>query len=182
MNSVPVVLAVLLLFLLAGVAGYLVSLFNSLIQVKNNIGKAWHNIDVLLLQRNEEIPKLVEITTSYGRYEKELLEELVRLRQRYRQAQLTERKTAIENELAGKLQLLMGTGERYPDIQADQLFRRVQERISDLEAPIADRRTFFNATVTIYNTQRESFPQLIFARLLGFRCHPLLKADGGGQE
>ena len=69
-----IILSVILVFLALGCIGWIISLFNSLIQVKNNIGKAWSNIDVLLLQRNEEIPKLIDVVKAYGKYERELLE------------------------------------------------------------------------------------------------------------
>jgi LemA protein len=166
---------VVLLFLAAGFVGYLVSLFNSLIQVRNNIGKAWHNIDVLLIQRNEEIPKLIGVTKAYVRYEKGILETLAKLRTLYRSARRTEQKTKIENELEEKMQRLKAIWEGYPDLKANEPFLQVQHRISELETAIADRRAFFNDTVTIYNTQREIFPQVVFSWMLGFRHHPLLE-------
>lgn len=168
------IISVILLFLSLGGIGYLVSLFNSLIQVRNNIGKAWANIDVLLLQRNEEIPKLIDVIKAYSAYEKDLLAEIVRLRKKYSLVKRTDQKTEIENQLSAKLRKILGVGEGNPDIKADVPYQNLQERISELEAMIADRRTFFNDTVTIYNTQRETFPQVIFARMLGFRHHPLL--------
>ena len=165
---------ILLGFLAIGGIGYIISLFNSLIQVKNNIGKAWSNIDVLLLQRNEEIPKLIDVVKAYGKYERELLEEIVRLRKKYDTAERTEQKTETENELAPKLRRVFGVREGYPDIKADVLYRKQQERISKLEDMIADRRAFFNDTVKIYNVQREQFPQMIFAGMMGYRPHPYL--------
>jgi len=165
-----------LLFLAVGCIGYIISIFNSLIQVRNNIGKAWHNIDVLLMQRNEEIPKLADVTKAYGNYERDLMEEIVRLRRKYGLMKRIEQKTGVENELASKLRQIFGSGERYPDIKADVLYRNVQERISELEDMIADRRAFFNDTVKIYNVQREQFPQMIFSWLMGFREHPYLDA------
>jgi LemA protein len=129
-------------FVALGGIGYLISLFNSLIQVKNNIGKAWSNIDVLLLQRNEEIPKLIDATKAYGKYERETMEEIVRLRKRYALMKRIDEKT--------------------------------EERISKLEDMIADRRAFFNDTVKIYNVQREQFPQIIFAGMMGYKPHPYL--------
>jgi LemA protein len=162
------------LFLILGVIGYIISLFNSLIQVRNNIGKAWSNIDVLLIQRNEEIPKLIDITKAYGEYEREIMEEIAYLRTKYSQVRRSEQKTDIENQLSIKLRQILAAGERYPDIKSNLLYENVRERISGLEKMIADRRAFFNDTVTIYNTQRETFPHLVFARLLGFRQHPLL--------
>lgn len=166
---------VVLILAAVGGIGYLISLFNSLIQVKNNIGKAWHNIDVLLLQRNEELPKLIDVTKAYAIYEKELFEELVRLRKKYRMVKRTDQKTDVENQLSMKLRQILGKGERYPELNANVLFAHIQHRISDLQHMIADRRAFFNDTVTIYNIQIEKIPQVVFARLLGFRRHPLLK-------
>ena len=173
---------VLLLLLAACGIGYLFSLFNSLIQVRNNIKKAWHNIDVLLLQRNEEIPRLIEATKAYVKYERNLLESLTRLRTMYRSAGRTDKKTRIENEIGEKMHSLKAVWEGYPDLMANELFLRLQKRISELENAIADRRTFFNETVTIYNTQREVFPQVVFAGMLGFRHHPLLEAKKEKQQ
>jgi LemA protein len=174
-SSLVIIASALLLVLAAGGIGYLVSLFNSLIQVRNNIGKAWGNIDVLLMQRNEEIPKLIDVTKAYVQYEKGLLESLTRLRTMYRSAGRTDKKTKIENELEERIQGLKAIWEGYPDLRANEPFLRLQGRISDLESAIADRRVFFNETVTIYNTQREVFPQVVFAWMLGFRHHPLLE-------
>lgn len=173
-SGVLLIGSIILLFFALGGIGYIISIFNSLIQVKNNIGKAWHNIDVLLLQRNEEIPKLIDLTRAYAAYERDLLEELVRLRRKYSLVKRSDQKTDIENQLSMKLRQIFASGERYPDIKANVLYGNIQKRITGLEEMIADRRAFFNDTVTIYNTQRETFPQVIFARMLGFRQHPLL--------
>lgn len=173
-SGLMIITSALVLVLAAGGISYLVSLFNSLIQVRNNVGKAWGNIDVLLMQRNEEIPKLIDVTKAYVRYEKGMLEPLTRLRTMYRSAARTDKKTKIENELGERLQGLEAIWEGYPDLKANELFLNLQQRISDLESAIAGRRAFFNETVTIYNTQREVFPQVVFARMLGFRHHPLL--------
>ncbi len=174
--------SIVALFFIAGGVGYLVSVFNSLIQVKNNIGKAWHNIDVLLIQRNEELPKLIDATKSYARFERNVLESLTQLRTMYTGARRTDQKTKIENELSERIQSLKMVWERYPDIKANEVFMKTQERISDLEGSITDRRAFFNETVKIYNIQREQFPQLIFASLMGFKAHPYLNVPSIKKE
>jgi len=174
-SGMIIIASLILLFLALGGIAYLISLFNSLIQVRNNIGKAWANIDVLLIQRNEEIPKLIDVTKAYVQYEKGILEALTKLRTLYRSAGRTDKKTKIENELEEKMHRLNAIWEGYPDLKANELFLRLQQRISELETAIADRRAFFNESVSIYNTQREIFPQIIFAWMLGFRHHPLLE-------
>ena len=162
-------------FLALGCVGWLVSMFNSLIQVKNNIGKAWKNIDVLLLQRNEELPKLIDLCKAYMQHEQEVLQSLTALRVAYSNAKSVVSKTNIENQVFERLQALRGAGERHPDLKANELFQNLQKRIADLESMIADRRVFFNDTVVIYNTQIEQIPQLYFARLLRFGPHPYLR-------
>jgi LemA protein len=178
-SELEFITTVLLGLLALGLAAYLVTIFNSLVQLGNNIAKAWGNIDVLLLQRNEEIGKLIELTRAYVPYEAGSLDTLTRLRTRYRSAKRTERKTRIANELATRIQGLEGVWEAYPDLKANEPFLQLQARVSALETAIADRRTFFNETVQIYNVQRERFPQLLFARALGFRAHPYLDLPAG---
>jgi LemA protein len=176
MKSGPLlILYILLAFLALGGIGYLISLFNSLIQVRNNINKAWSNIDVLLIQRNEELPKLIEVSRAYAHYERHILESLTKLRILYSAARRTDQKTKIENEMSEKMRSLKAAWEGYPELKVNEVFLKLQARISELESSIADRRAFFNDTVTIYNTQREIFPQLIFSWMLGFRRHPLLE-------
>ena len=59
---------------------YLVVIFNNLVTLKNNVKKAWANIDVLLKQRNDELPKLIETCKQYMGYEKETLHKITELR------------------------------------------------------------------------------------------------------
>lgn len=174
-SGLTVILTVIVVFLAAGGIGWLVSMFNSLIQVRNNINKAWKNIDVLLLQRNEELPKLIDLCKAYVTYEEDTLKSLTTLRIAFGNAQSVVAKTNIENQVLGRLAELRGAGERHPDLKGNALYLKLQERITDLEAMIADRRAFFNDTVNIYNTQIEQVPQMCFAKLLRYKPHPYLK-------
>jgi LemA protein len=164
-------------FLALGAVGWLISLYNSLVQVQNNIGKAWKNIDVLLLQRNEEIPKLAEIVKAGMKYEEEILWALTTLRLAYRNAQDTSSKTTVENQIREQIRALYAAGERYPELKASTLYQQAMDRISALEAAISDRRAFFNETVMIYNIRIKRFPELVFARLVGFCPHPYLNSS-----
>src|SRR5437667_2408319 len=113
-----VVIALLLL-------GYGASIYNSLVQVRNNVGKAWRNIDVLLQQRHDELPKLVDACSAYMKHEREVLDQLTRLRVRYGQAPATEEKTQVENQLNQQLARLRLNLEAYPDLKASQNFLQV---------------------------------------------------------
>jgi len=173
--SVALILGIILVVAVAGLIGYGVSIYNSLIQVKNNIEKAWKNIDVLLLQRHDEIPKLIDTVKGYQKHEQGLLEKLTQLRVGYQQAAGIDDKTKIENELNRNLGRLRMVWEGYPDLKASQNFIQLQNRISALESSIADRREFFNDSVNIYNIQIETFPAMLLAKPLGYQRRSLLE-------
>jgi LemA protein len=181
MAGIKIMLLVIPAFLAAAVVGWFITMFNSLIQVKNNINKAWENIDVLLLQRNEELPKLIDLCKAYMKYEQDVLQSLVSLRNAYGNARSVVAKTNIENQVRERMASITAIGERYPDLKANELFKTLQTRIADLESSIADRRIFFNDTVNIYNTRIEQVPQMFFAWLMRYKPHPLLKLTSGGQ-
>ena len=150
------------------VAAYLVGIYNSLVEVRNNVGKAWKNIDVLLQQRHDELPKLVDAAKGYLRHESALLERIVRLRMGYDQAPTIDEKARVENQLNRELDRLRLAWEAYPDLKASAVFTQIMGRVSALESSIADRRELFNDSVNIYNVRAESFPDLLLARLLGY--------------
>lgn len=164
-------LMILLIFagvLLVVLVVYVVGLYNSLVQVKNNVAKAFKNIDVLLLQRHDELPKLVDTCKGYMKHEGKILEKLTSLREHYARADTMDEKTGIENQLNQQYLTLAGRWEAYPDLKAQKSFIQIQERISGLEAAIADRRELFNDSINIYNIQIERFPHLLLARFFGY--------------
>lgn len=167
-------MVIVLSLLTAGAVGSLASLFNRLVQLRHNIEKAWSNIDALLLQRNEEIPRLVGLCRAYMEHEREILKTLGLLREEYERTHSRAQKVAMENQISPALRELVTQAEGYPQLRANELFQKTTQRISDLETGIADRRTFFNETVVLYNIQIERFPQKILAWGLGYRDHPYL--------
>jgi LemA protein len=177
-----VIILVVLLLAVIGVAGYGIGIFNSLVQVRNNVDKTFNNIDVILQQRHDELPKLVETCKSYMKYEREMLENLIRLREHYGQAKTADEKTKIENEISKQLLTLTARMEAYPDLKANQNFTQIQNRISALESSIADRRELFNDSVNIYNIQIERFPHMILARMLNYARRAFLEIPGEKKE
>lgn len=166
---------VILLIGVAGLVGYIISLYNSLIQVKNNIEKAWKNIDVLLIQRHDELPKLIDAVKGYMKHERDLLKRITQLRAGYRNAGTIGEKTRIENDLNREIGRLRITLEQYPDLKASNNFLQLQGRISAVESSIADRRELFNDSVNIYNIQIERFPELVLAKIMNYRRHTSLE-------
>ncbi|MEQ8234815.1 MAG: LemA family protein [Gammaproteobacteria bacterium] len=172
LGSIVVLVAVLL------VLGYGIVIFNGLVTLKHNVAKAWSNIDVVLKQRHDELPKLVEICKQYMVHERDTLERVVRARQAVataREAHDVPSLGPAESQLRRGLGNLFAVAEAYPDLKADKTFRHLQERISTLEDTIADRREFYNESVNRNNVRIEQFPDLVIARWFGFRPQPLLE-------
>lgn len=174
--SVIIVLAVIG-FLFAIVIGYAVTLYNGLVVVKNNILKAWGNIDVLLKQRHDEIPKLVKTCEAYMKFEKTTLAEVISLRNGAASAQGIPAKAQKEGELSMALGRLFALAENYPNLKSESQFQHLQGRITDLENQIADRREFYNESVNTYNIRIESFPDGLIARQMGLNKQEMFKVS-----
>jgi len=169
---------VLFLALLVVASVYVVRIYNGLVGLRENVRKAWSNIDVLLTQRHDELPKLVETCKRYMQYEQETLERVMQARSAVFKAQGKGDVTALgaaEQQLREGLGRLFAVAENYPDLKADQGFRHLQTRISQLEESIADRRELYNEAVNLNNIRVQTFPDLIVARLFEFRQSPLLE-------
>ncbi|MFH0984890.1 MAG: LemA family protein [Candidatus Omnitrophota bacterium] len=176
-----VVLAVVI-FGVLGIIGYFVGIYNGLIQVRNNADKAWANIDVLLKQRHDELPKLIETCKGYMKYEQSVLEKITQARTAFMSATSIEDKTKAENQLAAGLKTLFAVSENYPDLKANASFLQLQTRISGLENEIADRREFFNESVNVYNIRIQQFPDVLLANNLGYTRRSLLEIPAGEKE
>jgi LemA protein len=166
-----------LLIILAVVVIYVVFTYNSLVTIKNNVDKAWANIDVLLKQRHDELPKLIDTCKQYMQHEQQTLEKVIKARSGVDSARQSHDVVGLavaESSLQGSLGSLFALAENYPDLKADQSFSALQSRITGLENAIADRREFYNDSVNVNNVRIQQFPDLIVARLLGFNALSLL--------
>jgi len=157
---------------------YLVALFNGLVSLKNNVKTAWSNIDVLLKQRHDELPKLVETCKQYRDFERDTLEKVMQARAGVQQARESGDLGALgpaESQLRATIGRLYAVAEAYPQLKASESFQQLQSRITGLENAIADRREFYNDSVNLYNTRIQSFPELVIARQFGFHSGSLLE-------
>ena len=173
MNSTLVIGSLLMIGLIVLIA-YVVGIYNMLVRLANNIDKAWSNIDVILKQRHDELPKLVEVCNSYMTHERETLESVTKARTAYSTGLNIDDKAQAENQIVGALGKLFAVAEQYPDLKADQEFLAIQQRISALESTIADRREFYNDSVNLYNIAIEQIPTLWVAQEVGYTARPLL--------
>ena len=157
---------------------YAILIYNGLVSLKHGVSKAWANIDVLLKQRHDELPKLVETCKQYMQYEQDTLERVMKARAAVSQAREQGDIGALgtaEGQLRLGLGNLFALAEAYPELKANDTFQHLQTRISGLENSIADRREFYNESVNVNNVRIEQFPDLIIARLLNFRAAQLLE-------
>lgn len=172
----------ILLGLLVIAIGYLILIYNRLVNLKHDTAKAWSNIDVLLKQRHDELPKLVETCKQYMRHERETLEAVMRARSGVSSAREQHDLPALgsaEGQLRQGLFQLFASAEAYPDLKANTAFRTLEARITSLENTIADRREFYNDCVNTNNIRLEEFPDLFVARFFAFERFDLLEfADG----
>lgn len=163
---------------IVALALYAVVLYNHLVSLKHGITKAWANIDVLLKQRHDELPKLVETCKQYMGYEQETLERVMKARSAVSAASAkgdVGGVGAAETMLRAGLGNLFALAEAYPDLKANETFQHLQTRISGLENSIADRREFYNESVNNNNVRIEQFPDVIIARMLNFKEAELLE-------
>ena len=167
-----------LLILLALVAVYGVFIFNQLVTLKHNVGKAWANIDILLKQRHDELPKLVETCKQYMQFEQETLEKVMLARNSVASAREAHNIPAL-GQAEGALRLGLGNlfavAEAYPELKTNETFLHLQARITGLENSIADRREFYNDSVNVNNVRVEQFPDTLVARLFGFGQFSLVR-------
>ena len=172
-----IVVLLFLAFLFVGIV-YFVRIYNGLIALRENVRKAWANIDVLLTQRHDELPKLVETCKRYMAYEQATLERVMHARSAVFKAQGRGDVAAVgaaEDQLRQGLGQLFALAENYPELKADQGFRHLQSRISELEESIADRRELYNEAVNLNNIRLQTFPDLIVARMFDFKTAQLLE-------
>ena len=173
MAAFEICVAFVLILLVALALFYFVTVFNGLIVLRNNIDKAWANIDVLLKQRADLVPSLVEIVKAYTKYEKEMFENLSKIRAGLLEMHGPVEKAKTNSELNKSL---LAVVENYPKLQANENFLKLQAQLSDLENQIADRRNFYNESVLLFNTRIQIFPDSIFALFLNMRKKEFFKA------
>jgi LemA protein len=171
-------MGVIFWIILAVIVLYFIVTYNSLVSIKNNVEKAWANINVLLKQRNDELPKLIDTCKIYMKHEAQTLENVTKARMGVDAARESHDVRALggaESALAASLGGLYAVAENYPDLKVDQTFLNLQQRITGLENQIADRREFYNDSVNVNNVRIAQFPDLIVAKVFNFERSDMLK-------
>jgi len=162
-------------FVVVGVVGAVIAIYNHLVHLRFGVDKSWANIDVLLKQRRDELPKIIDTCKGYLKYEQTLLERLTAARTAFLGASTADAKVQAENEISRVLKNVFAVAENYPDLKANQNFLQLQSRVSTLENNIADRRELFNESVNLYNVKINQFPDMFLARSMNYVPMTLLE-------
>lgn len=171
-----------ILFLIAIVVGYTFMIYNNLISLKENIKKSWANIDVILKQRHDEIPKLVSVCESFAQFEQGVLDRLMRAREKYFGAKGVGEKAEASSQVTAALQGIFALAENYPELKTNQNFMQLQTRISHLEETLADRREFYNDSANNYNIRIQQIPDVLVASFLNYHKEELFKVSAAERE
>lgn len=173
---------IIVVLLVVGVVTAAIKVYNKLVFLNFNVDKTFANIDVLLKQRADEIPNLITTVKEYIKYEEETLTKLTELRTQYLNTTTQEKKVNASNQISKEMGKIMVLSESYPELKASPSFINLQNRVSQLEDHIADRRELFNESVNVYNVGIHEFPAVLFSKLLGYVKKSLLSISNAEKK
>jgi len=179
---VTLVVLVILAVIVIGIIMYLVGIYNNLVTLKNDLERSFANIDVLLKQRHDELPKLIETCKGYMQYEQKTLQAVTEARAAYTRATTPADKAQADNMITGALRTLFAVAENYPELKANTNFMQLQGRITELEEKIAGQRTRYNEDVNAFNIRIAQIPDMFVARMMNLQPHPLLQVAAADRE
>lgn len=155
---------------------YFVSTYNSLVGLRNKVQDQWSQIDVVLKNRNDLIPNLVETVKGYAKHEKETLDAVIDARSKATSANTKEEEIKAAGEVTEALGRLFALAENYPDLKANQNFLDLQNKLNEVEEKIRFARQFYNDSVLTYKNKLEMFPSNIVANMFGFKPEAFFEA------
>ena len=175
--AIYIIIVISIAVLLLGISSY-----NGLIQVEENIKKAFANIDVLLMQRSDELPKLVDTVKAFVSHEKEIFANVLEARETMLSAKTITEKAQASGGISNALKSIFALSEDYPDLGSNENFMKLQGRISDLENSIADRREFYNESVNNYNIRIKTIPDVLIARIMNLSAKEMFQVSDEKKE
>ena len=165
------------LIIIAVLVILVISMYNSLVRLRQKVKNSWSQIDVQLQRRFDLIPNLVETVKGYMAHENDVLTKVAELRTSWANAGTVAEKANLDNQLSGALKTIMAVSESYPELKANQNFSELQQELQNTENKISFSRQFYNDSVTMYNTKLEVFPSNIIASMFGFKAEEFFKVE-----
>lgn len=167
---------IILIVIIALVFLYVMSTYNSLVNLRNKVNDQWSQVDVVLKNRNDLIPNVVETVKGYAKHEKDTLNAVVEARNKAVSATTSEDEIKASNEVSQALGRLFALAENYPDLKANQNFMDLQGNLKEIEEKIRFSRQFYNDSVLTYKNKIEMFPSNIVAKIFGFKPYAFFEA------
>ncbi len=159
------------------VAFYLISIYNSLVRLRNQVREAFSGMDVQMKKRYELIPNLVETVKAYASHEANTLQKVIEARNSAMQAKNIDEKIQSESMFTSTLKSLFALSEAYPELKANSNFIELQDELSETEDTIAMSRNYYNGTVRMFNNKMEVFPNNLIATRFGFELEEFFELD-----
>ena len=178
MSTALIVILVILILLV----GWVVGVYNTLIQARNKVKDQWAQIDVQLKRRFDLIPNLVETVKGYASHEKTTLEDVIKARNTYVSATTPEGQMQADGELTQAISKLFALSEAYPDLKANTNFQELQKELTETEDKIQYARQFYNDEVMKYNNKVQMVPSNIVAGIFGFKTEAFFEANEKEKE
>ena len=178
----------IILIICAGLAVVLYIWYAKIVARRNTAREALSGIDVQLTKRSELIPNILAIAKKFMEHEKELLEEVTKLRSKATAGYdaLDPKQVAKHFEdsaaLGAQMGKLMISMEAYPDLKSDRAMVQAQKTYNEVEAQIAAARRFYNSAVSDLNNSIEIFPGSLLAPLANSRVMPFYEGDTTSRE
>lgn len=169
---IAIIIAVIVVLILL----YFVSTYNSLVGLRNKVKDQWSQIDVVLKNRNDLIPNIVETVKGYAKHEKETLNEVIEARSKMASANTPEEEMKASGEVTKALGKLFALAESYPELKANENFMDLQNKLNEVEEKIRYARQFYNDSVLTYKNKLEMFPSNIVANMFGFKPEAFFEA------
>ncbi|MFH1978149.1 MAG: LemA family protein [Candidatus Aenigmatarchaeota archaeon] len=180
--GLEIILGVIAVLFLVVIIAVFIGIYNGFVRLRNNIKKSWANINVLLKQRSDELPKLIASVKGYMKHEKTVLVNLTKARTDVLKANTMAEKAEADNMISGALKTIFAVAENYPNLKANENFLKLQERISGLENELADRREFYNDSVNNFNIRLESFPDMIVGKMMSLQREKMFRVTEKDKE
>ena len=176
------VIWIILAVVIGLIAVYCVTVYNVLVKKRNTCEEAFSTMDVYLKQRWDYVPNLVETVKGYMKHEAETLEKIISLRTNSYDSMSTEEKINANNELSRGLGRLLAVSEAYPDLKSSANFQDLSNKLEAMEGHIANSRKYYNGAVKSYNTTIQVFPNVIFAKMFGFKTMKMFEINAAERE
>jgi LemA protein len=161
------IILLLFLFVIFGVITYVITIFNGLVTLKNDIDKAWANIDIMLKQRHDELPKLLDVCKGYMDFERDTFQKVTQARSMYQQAVSMDQKAQADQSMTSALRGFFAVAENYPELKANNNFMQLQKRITEL----------YNDSVNTFNIRIQQMPDTFVASFMSLQPRPMFKVE-----